>query len=48
MILNIHEFRGVWEGGGEGLKYPLPPYEILVKGYPPPSKILLCKIFEKK
>jgi hypothetical protein len=33
---NIHEFRGGGMGGG-GLKYPLPPYEIFVKGYPPPK-----------
>ncbi len=24
-------------GGGGGLKYPLPPYEIFLKGYPPPT-----------
>jgi hypothetical protein len=31
----------VWEG--VGLKYPLPPYNIVVKGYPPPPKMAFLK-----
>jgi len=30
-------------GWGWGLKYLLPPYEIFVKGYPPPSKMAFLK-----
>jgi hypothetical protein len=40
-LKSIHEFcGGVLGGGGESLKFPLPPYESFFEVYSPPPKIL--------
>ncbi len=44
----ITSYMSLGEGGWGGLKYPLPPYEIFLKGYPPPTWNFASQNFRKK